>query len=431
MKQVLESSSDSTSARPVAFTQFFPFSLQSPPLRVPTFEIVTGDAVFAHISALSAHNIISTKRTQQAGAAEQGTASVMKDSAAPSPASLPKQPDQSPIVTASASLIAAVVVCGALHPLDLIKTRMQVASASKGAIPLHYSSQASARQIVAVEGVRGLYKGVSATMIASGISWGVFRYLYDCTRTSLAAAKTDPCASNGSEVLQREPGALPAEPPHRASLVAPPLWANMTAGLVGGAISTLFVHPLWLVKTRLEMQAVETKAARWFQYRGWWHCLTSIYRMEGFSGLYHGLVPALGLVPHAALQIFLYEHFKYRDQLRSERCAHSARETGSSGHIANMVPPTLRPFIWGAASKFVAIVLTYPLQVLRSRQQMLTWEHANSLRATKALIHSQGLLRTFYSGLSAHIQRACLYNGLMFLFFEKLVCLYQAKTRQC
>lgn len=96
---------------------------------------------------------------------------------------------------AIASLTAAVGTCAVLHPLDLIKTRMQgngtnrdsvlyllylsVAAIAPGAMPLHRSTVNAVQQILGVEGVRGLYKGLGATMVASGMSWGVFRYLYE------------------------------------------------------------------------------------------------------------------------------------------------------------------------------------------------------------------------------------------------------------
>eukprot|EP00922_Rhytidocystis_sp_ex-Travisia-forbesii_P060122 GHVS01089106.1.p1 GENE.GHVS01089106.1~~GHVS01089106.1.p1 ORF type:complete len:557 (+),score=176.79 GHVS01089106.1:233-1672(+) len=83
------------------------------------------------------------------------------------------------------SFAAAVCTCALLHPLDLIKTRMQVASMGIAAVPFYGSTMAAGRCIWRQEGLKGLYKGLSATVVASGISWGVFRLLYvhRCTYT--------------------------------------------------------------------------------------------------------------------------------------------------------------------------------------------------------------------------------------------------------
>eukprot|EP00919_Chromeraceae_sp_WS-2016_P056173 GHVR01133350.1.p1 GENE.GHVR01133350.1~~GHVR01133350.1.p1 ORF type:complete len:174 (+),score=60.90 GHVR01133350.1:76-597(+) len=87
-----------------------------------------------------------------------------------------------PQKSAAASFAAAIVTTGLLHPLDLIRTRMQVASSSSGVIPMYDGCRDACRSIWAKEGIRGLYKGLSSTIIASGVSWGIFRYLFDYFR---------------------------------------------------------------------------------------------------------------------------------------------------------------------------------------------------------------------------------------------------------
>ncbi|ESS32945.1 carrier superfamily protein [Toxoplasma gondii VEG] len=92
--------------------------------------------------------------------------------------------------SALASGFAAVVTCCVLHPLDLIKTRLQVSAVTAGAIPAYASSAQAVREIWRAEGIRGLWKGVSATAAASGLSWGIFRYLFDVWRHQLSAVSS-------------------------------------------------------------------------------------------------------------------------------------------------------------------------------------------------------------------------------------------------
>jgi solute carrier family 25 phosphate transporter 23/24/25/41 len=68
------------------------------------------------------------------------------------------------------------------------------------------------------------------------------------------------------------------------------------AGGLAGMVSTIATYPLDLVRTRLSVQTLPGRgggdagdaiyAAR---YRGMWHCLSSIFKEEGFLALYKGM----------------------------------------------------------------------------------------------------------------------------------------------
>eukprot|EP00386_Alphamonas_edax_P004058 GDKI01012651.1.p1 GENE.GDKI01012651.1~~GDKI01012651.1.p1 ORF type:complete len:322 (-),score=34.82 GDKI01012651.1:107-1072(-) len=296
--------------------------------------------------------------------------------------SQPSQPT-SKSRSAVASFTAAVVVCGLLHPFDLIKTRLQVSASAAGAIPTYYGTRDAAWSIYRSEGVRGLYKGLTATVIASGVSWGLFRFTFDSIRFALRDLRQQPPSDRSTAISFNQ---------------------NLVASSLAGLAATLMVHPLWLVKSRIEMQSVESKAARWMQCRGRFDCLRSIVQHEGPRALYKGLVPGLCLVPHAALQLLLYEELK----------KHTSPD-GSTG-----VPPWM-PFMWGGASKLVASACTYPLQVFRSRQQMQRSPFAGKSMAflARELVRCEGVLG-LYRGFFVNIQRTCLNSGLMFLLFETL-----------
>nr|AZL94314.1 Ant protein [Nephromyces sp. MMRI] len=130
---------------------------------------------------------------------------------------------------------------------------------------------------------------------------------------------------------------------------------NMVSSIITSSICTALVHPLWLIKTRFELQSYESKIAGWTQYKSWCDCLRKVIRDEGYTALYKGIRPAMALAPHAAIQMIIYEELRRY-------------------HLTNS---SIQPFLSGVISKFGASSLTYPLQILRSRQQMLYSESPN------------------------------------------------------
>ena len=61
-------------------------------------------------------------------------------------------------------------------------------------------------------------------------------------------------------------------------------WKEAVAGAISGALTTLLLHPLDVVRTRLQVQ--ESGFSR---YRGAVHAVQTITRREGAHGLYAGL----------------------------------------------------------------------------------------------------------------------------------------------
>ncbi|CDJ42821.1 mitochondrial carrier domain-containing protein, putative [Eimeria tenella] len=176
------------------------------------------------------------------------------------------------------------------------------------------------------------------------------------------------------------------------------------SGLVAGVLVTCLTHPLWLAKARMEMQAKEAEVAGWPLFHSGFSCIVSVAR-GGVRESYKGIGPALALAPHAAIQIAVYERLK--------------RNHASQGSCSTS---TGLPALWGAASKFAALSVTYPLQVLRSRQQVYSTPYANLnfLQIAIRMVREEGVLSLF-GGYWVHTQRACLQSGIMFLIYEGIL----------
>jgi solute carrier family 25 folate transporter 32 len=100
------------------------------------------------------------------------------------------------------------------YPLDLVKVRFQVAKNVTGI-------WSKMKEIVRAEGVRGLFGGLSASVVASALSWGGFFYFYENAKKRRGAGTVLRDALNSVEA---------------------------------GGIMVMFTNPIWLVKTRLQLQ---------------------------------------------------------------------------------------------------------------------------------------------------------------------------------
>jgi solute carrier family 25 (mitochondrial folate transporter), member 32 len=80
--------------------------------------------------------------------------------------------------------------------------------------------------------------------------------------------------------------------------------------------------------------------------------MKNIVKTEGYTAFYKGIIPNVFLTSHGVIQFLLYEKIKYYFDEENE-------EKLSSAHH----------FAFGAASKIIAMVSTYPLQLVKTRLQ--------------------------------------------------------------
>lgn len=140
-----------------------------------------------------------------------------------------------------------------------------------------------------------------------------------------------------------------------------------------------------------------------------------IYRAEGVSGFYRGLVPALFGVSHGALQFMAYEKLKVvRSQSMNDQAGRKKASVDAAQRLGNWDLLAL-----SSLSKLFAGCVTYPYQVIRARLQ--TYEahllYRGAMDAIAKVWVREGLAG-FYKGLGPNLLRVLPSTWVTFLVYE-------------
>lgn len=140
-----------------------------------------------------------------------------------------------------------------------------------------------------------------------------------------------------------------------------------------------------------------------------------IYQVEGMSGFYRGLVPALFGVSHGALQFMAYERLKTgRSQGELYVPAIEGATAGQERDLSNLDFLAI-----SSLSKVFAGFITYPYQVVRARLQ--TYEAHRLYRGVidaVVQIWTRESLAGFYKGLGPNLIRVLPSTWVTFLVYE-------------
>ena len=227
--------------------------------------------------------------------------------------------------------VAGAVSRSATAPIDRIKTIMQAgrlpssggiapvagASAATSAAP-RVTLASAARAVWHEGGWRAFWRGNGAN-VAKVVPETATKYVaFDILKRQLAK---DP---GNATVLER-----------------------FAAGGMAGAAAQTVVYPLEIVKTRVSLSAGGCSMAT---------VIAGVLRTEGARGLFKGLTPSLvGIFPYAGIDLMAYSVLK-------DALAAKYAEVGRDPGVAELLG-------CGMASSTSAMLVTYPLNLVRTRLQ--------------------------------------------------------------
>ncbi|KAG0557139.1 hypothetical protein KC19_11G105200 [Ceratodon purpureus] len=236
-----------------------------------------------------------------------------------------------------------------MHPVDTLKTRIQ--SGHSGVTLQKQSDIGHAlKNIVAMDGVRALYRGVVPGLTGSMITGATYFGFIESTK----------------DWLEHE----------RPNLAGP--WAHFCAGAMGDTIGSVVYVPCEVLKQRMQIQG---SSKGWHQrhevssrvltpslqyYTGLLHAGRVVFKYEGFSGLYAGYLSTLARdVPFAGFQIMLYEGMRKATVYGRRNWAVAPAAGGPKHEFSSW-----EELIMGGTAGGLSAFLTTPMDVLKTRLQI-------------------------------------------------------------
>ncbi|KAF8980081.1 hypothetical protein BGZ46_004640 [Entomortierella lignicola] len=203
--------------------------------------------------------------------------------------------NETALVHLASAAIAGVVTATATNPIWMVKTRMQLQSEGKQRI--YRNSLHCVIEILRTEGIRGLYKGLAASLL--GVTEGAIQWvIYEHLKKAFAERRAQLTQVSNSDGYQVGGKNIEEWGEY--------LGAAGTAKFVASAIT----YPHEVLRTRMRQTPQGNEAVK---YTGLVQTFRLVLKEEGIAALYGGLTAhMLRVVPNAAIMFFCYEAILHR-----------------------------------------------------------------------------------------------------------------------
>jgi len=296
--------------------------------------------------------------------------------------------------------VAGVVGKYIEYPFDTVKVRLQ---SQPDGQPLRYTGPLDCfKKSLQRDGFIGIYRGISAPLVGAAIETSTLFFSYRLAGDALKASGFYP------ELKQHPENDLPYS-------------GMLYCGMVAGAITSLFLTPIELVKCKMQVP-VETAGGTITQPRitG---VIASIYRHQGILGYWHGQFGTfIRETGGGAAWFGGYEGMKMLFKKKNNSAKGDEElpvwQRMASGSIA------------GAAYNF----MFYPADTIKSRMQTedvkrLTGGNSTFTAVGKALWRQHGI-KGMYRGCGITVARAIPSSAFIFTIYEELKKYWPDRSQQ-
>ncbi|KAI8144891.1 mitochondrial carrier domain-containing protein [Fennellomyces sp. T-0311] len=282
-----------------------------------------------------------------------------------------------------ASSVAALAARVVTHPIDTIKTRLQVRSTTGNEyqqlkqVILPESASTSTLNVL-----RSLYRGLPVTLLFSVPALSVYLTCYETTKAHLA--------------------------PRGGLLGHDGILNHLASGCAAEVMAGLFFTPMEVMKNQLQTQSDGSRSAG--------SLATRIWRTEGIRGFFRGYWMGLAVfVPHTMTYFAVYEQCK----LAYARY-YDHQYQGDSAQL-----PASAYLLCSSFASTMGIMLSTPLDIIKTRWQISAADQGAAFRLgpvaiAKHMWYYEGGWRAFTRGLVARIAWGIPTTAISMTVFEAL-----------
>ncbi|KAK5691990.1 Pyrimidine nucleotide transporter, mitochondrial [Elasticomyces elasticus] len=348
--------------------------------------------------------------TQQNGARSQITPPPAPAGTTPTPTPLKERRPWAHFVAGGLGGMTSATLTS---PLDVLKTRLQstfyqdqlsAARTAKGLPPPHllplpraaWMHISETGQILAaipkLEGWRALFKGLGPNLVGVVPARAINFWAYGNGKRVYSNLFFDGRETAGVHLL-----------------------SAATAGVLTGTAT----NPIWLVKTRLQLDKQHAGEGGGRQYRNAFDCVRQTVRQEGVRGLYRGLSASYLGVSESTLQWVLYEQAKSSLSRREKDLRLSGRKPTTTDRVVQ----TLGHLTAAGGAKFIAALITYPHEVVRTRLRQAPVDASGNVKyrglwSCFTTVFKEEGMGALYGGLVPHMLRVVPSAAIMFGVYE-------------
>ncbi|CAK4081310.1 unnamed protein product [Aphanomyces euteiches] len=179
--------------------------------------------------------------------------------------------------------LAAATSTTVCYPIDLIRTRL-ITQLDKD---IRYRGISHAfHRIRAEEGTRGLYRGLSATLLVTVPNMAINFTVFETLKDAIRSFRDDPTT--------------PGTPPPVTPL------DTLICGALSGIVSSMVTFPIDVVRRRMQISGIhgDPKPSAW-------HIATDLFEQQGVRGFYRGLTPELlKVIPMVGITFGTFDFLK-------------------------------------------------------------------------------------------------------------------------
>lgn len=236
------------------------------------------------------------------------------------------------------------------------------------------------RFIYVTEGASGLFKGLGPNLVGVIPSRCIFFMAYATAKRTIDAS------------LPRKNRDTP--------------FVHVVSAMTGGFTASTLTNPIWLVKTRLQLDRSSGKKTLSIQ-----KCIQQIYSERGKLGFWRGVTASYWGISETVIHFVIFERLK--KQWEAYRKSKRKNDEKTFIDFAGMM-------LCGAISKTCATCIAYPHEVARTRLREQGHRYTSFWQTLRVVYREEGR-RGLYRGLGLALMRQIPNAGVMMGIYELTV----------